>query len=380
MNGLFSGHLHRALPARGWRRRGQPNGWLRGGLRVALGWILMGSAVAAAQSTVPTHTEAAADEDKPKPRPSDAFPLGGDVRLDNTVGIGTFAPGESRRASYDLGLFLRAGVSLGHGMTLGAIQIVTKNLVTNADSGASRPYDTLLSDTILSFGWSPLTLDADGQPAPLLLPGGIKAGVSLTATLPTSRASQFQTRLVALTPGISLSKVDLLGGKLALAYSFGFTKNLNRETTAVLGADSFPSLARPDGPELVAGQTEISIGTLNTSFAFRNIVALTVLPTPRLAIGVTWVLFNNFKYNVFPADAYTSPFAKPGRGRSDLEWGLVSIAYTIDPQRVWTVSALAWTAAAPWSADNRTLRFPFFDLRSGADNYTSLGLSLNRAF
>ena len=320
------------------------------------------------------------DTAKRRQRPSDAFPLTGDVRLDNTVGLGTFVPGEARRASYDLGLFLRAALALGNGVSLAALQTVSKNLVTNVDSGAARPYDTVFGDTLLTTSWSPQQVGADGSARPWLLPGGLKVAAGLALALPTSRASRFQTRLFALTPSVSLGKPDWLGGRLAVSYALGFTKNFNRLTTSAVDTVNFPSLARPEGPELVAGQTEIATGALNTSFAVRNTLAVTWLPTPRLSVGLTYVLYNNFKYNDFSADAWTSANAKPGNGRADLQWGMVAVGYSFDPDQQWTLSALALTASPPWSADNRTLRFPFFDFRSAADNYTGFSLSVSRAF
>ncbi len=313
-------------------------------------------------------------------RPSDAFALSGDVRLDNTVGLGTFVPGEARRVSDDLGVLLRAALTLGHGVGLTALQTVSKNLATNVDSGAARLYDTVVGDTLLVANWSPVRGDEAGRPLPLLLPGGLKVTASLALALPTSRASRFQTRLFALTPGFSVLKPDWLGGRLTVVYAFGFTKNFNRLTTTAVDASNFPTLARPDGPELISGQSEIATGALNTSFAVRNTFAVAWMPTPRLAVGLTYALYNNFKYNDFSNDVWTSANAKPGNGRADLQWGLVSVGYSLDPDQQWTLTALAVTASPPWSADNRTLRFPFFDWRSSADNYTSLGLAVNRAF
>jgi hypothetical protein len=341
-------------------------------------------ALAWAQSSEAVRAELASEQEEEEgkhvARPSDAFPLSGEVRLDNTIGLGTFTPGEARRASYDLGLFLRAAVTLGHGISVGALQTVSKNLVSNVDSNASRPYDTVVGDTLLTCAWTPLLSEDGGNPKPWLLPGGIKLTATLAATLPTSRASHFQTRVLGLTPGVSLVKSDLFHGRLGLVYAFGLTKNFNRLTTTSVDAVNFPSLARPDGPELLSGQSEIATGTVNTAFALRNTLAVNWLPTSRVAVSLTYVLYNNFKYNDYPADSWTAPYAKPGRGRSDVQWGLVSVGYTVDHDQKWTVSALALTASPPWSADNQTLRFPFFDFRSAADNYTSISLSVNRAF
>ena len=362
---------------------GGHHAWRVSAARWLLCLLLLTTRLAWGQSPAGVRADLASeeqDETKLTPRPSDAFPLNGDVRLDNTVGLGTFVPGEARRTSYDLTLFLRAGVALGHGASVGALQTVSKNIATNADNSSARPYDTVVGDTLVTFGWTPQRTGTDGRTQPLLLPGGIRLSASLIAALPTSRASRFQTRWLALTPSLSLAKPDLFHGKLSVVYALGFTKNFNRLTTTAVDAVNFPSLARPDGPELISGQSEIATGTLNAAFAVRNTLAVTWLPTPRVAVGLTYVLYNNFKYNDFSADGYTAAQAQSGRGRADVQWGLVSVGYTFDPDQKWTLSALALTAAPPWSADNQTLRFPFFDFRSSADNYTSLSLSVNRAF
>lgn len=342
--------------------------------------VVLGTPLSASAQMMGSTTTDVTTKDTVSVKPSAAFPLFGEVRLDNALSLGTFAPGEARRTSVDLTFILRAGVRLGHGLTAGVVQPVIKNVVTYAESNASRPYDTLIADTLLTGAWAPGHSNAEGKWIPLVLPGGVRPALTLMAALPVSRASRFQTRLLALTPGVSFTKADILGGKLSVFYSFGFTKNFNRLTTTAVGAETLGVLARPLGPELVSGQTEISTGTLNVAFALRNTLAVTWMPTSRLSVGATYLLFNNFRYNDFAADEWTSVNAKSGRGRADVQWGIVSAAYTFDPAEAWTLSGTLLTAAPVWSADNETFRFPFYDFRSAADNYTSVSVTVSRTF
>ena len=54
--------------------------------------------------------------------------------------------------------------------------------------------------------------------------------------------------------------------------------------------------------------------------------------------------------------------------------------YTLDKAETTSLGLDATTISAPFSADNSTFRFPFFDFRSLSDNYTSVSLTLTRAF
>jgi hypothetical protein len=314
-----------------------------------------------------------------KEEPASArFPINGEIRVDTMLSAGTFAPGESRRSGFDTILGYRFAFVLPHGFTLSASELITKTLVTYADSGASRPQDTTFGDVFLGASWGPRIRKADGKFEPWLLPGGIRPGFGLTFTVPNSRASRFQGKYGAFTPTISLAMADLLGGHVSLAYSFGFIKNLHRFTNATVSQGDFPTLARPSGPELAG--SEILTSTANVSFAFRNMLAANVKFNDRWSASLTWLLFNNFRYYDAPADEFTSIYAKSGRGRSDSQWGIAAVTYGLDAESLWTLSAQAFTVAPPFSADNQTYRFPFYDFRSTADNYTSVGLELQRTF
>lgn len=321
-------------------------------------------------------TTVAAEAEKPK-LPSASFPLSGDIRADLGVSGGSLVPGYSNRTNVDTGFFLRAGYLIGHGLSAGGSVVISKNLVPDPDGGATRPYDTLVGDTLLSLSWSPQEINAEGKEVPMTFPGGLRLGASLGGSLPTSRAAHLQTRLFSLSPGISVSRPKLFG-KLNLAYSFGVTKNFHQYTNAAVDTSLYPSLARGDGAEQQG--THTLIGTGNTSFAFRNIVSVSYSFTDRLSLSAIYLLFNNFRYYDAPVDQFTSANAVGGRGRSDSQIAFLSLGYTVDEDELWSVSALILTSSPPFSADNKTYRFPLFDFRSLADNYTNFSFSVNRSF
>lgn len=331
------------------------------------------SATPASPSAPPT-----ASLDKKEELPSARFPINGEIRLDTMLSAGTFAPGESRRPGFDTILGYRFAFVLPAGFTLSASELITKTLVTNADSGAVRPDDTTFGDVFLGASWGPRIRKADGKFAPYLLPGGIRPGFGLTYTVPNSRASRFQGKYGAFTPSVSLTMADLVGGHLSIVYGFGFVKNLNKFTNATVSASAFPTLARPGGPELVG--SDVLTSAANISYAFRNMLAVNVKFNDRWSASLTYLLYNNFRYYDAPADQFTSVYAKPGRGRSDSQWGIAAVTYGLDADSLWTLSAQTFTVAPPFSADNQTFRFPFYDFRSSADNYASVGLELQRTF
>lgn len=333
-----------------------------------------GTGTGASAATATASTEVV--EKKEEASASSKFPISGDVRFDTMFSAGTFAPGESRRSGFDTILGYRFAFALPAGFTLAASQLITKTIVTNADSGAVRPDDTTFGDLFLSASWAPRITKADGTKAPYLLPGGVRIGLGLTFAVPNSRLSRFQGKYGALTPAISLSRPKLFDGRLSLSYSFAVVKNFNKYTNAVVSADEFPTLARPSGPELAG--SDILTSAANTSFSLRNMVAASVEITKSLEFSLTYLLFNGYRYYSAPDDQYTSVYAKSGRGRADSQWGIVALTYSFD--KAWSLAAQAYTVSPPFSADNKTFRFPFYDFRSTADNYSSVGLELQRNF
>lgn len=320
---------------------------------------------------------------KKKAKPSEAFPLTGSVSLAPSIPSGAFVTGEANRTGLDMTLTLSTTYAIMPGLNLTATQNINKNLVTNADSGASRPYDTSISDTILSLGWSPRVSDGKGGTKAFRLPGGIGMSLGLVGNIPVSRASKYVGRYTSLTPTMNFNKGGLLGGKLLLVAGIGVLNNFNKYTqssTEPVGTNDVAlALTRTGGAEALSNGN-IATGSNLTSFALRSLAVANFQITDRWSFGLTYMLFNGFRYFDAPQDEYTGKYARVGRGRVDTQWGIASLNYNIDADGIWSASLYSFTASPPFSADGKTYRFPFFDFRSTADNFSSIGLQASRSF
>lgn len=310
--------------------------------------------------------------------PSESFPLSGEVSLGASVASGTLVSGEGNRPGVDGYLSLRAVYQFMPGLSLSASELVYHNIVTNADSGAVRPYNTDILDPFVTLAFSPQTTAEDGTRKPFTLPGGIRIGTSVTARPPVSRASHYATQYFAIGPAVSLSRPNLFG-MLSLAIGTSIVKNFNKSTNAAVDGTEFRALGRPNGAEQLSGNL-IATSTVNVSFYLRHSLSASLQLTERLNFSLMYLLINSFSYYDAPSDQYASKNAVPGRGRSDTQWGIASATYGFDKAGHTSISLAAYTISAPFSADNKTYRFPFYDFRSTADNYSSLNLSLSQAF
>lgn len=320
---------------------------------------------------------------KKKARPSEAFPLTGSVSISPYIPGGSFVMGEGRRSGLDLQFGLSVRWAIMPGLSLTANQNVNKNVIPNADSGNVREYDTSITDTILVLGWSPRLDDGTGKPKPLTLPGGIRLNFGLVANVPMSRSSKFLGRYTTLVPNFTLIKGGLFGGKLTLVSGFGVVNNFNKYTQSSVepvGSDDVAvAIARPGGAEALSNGN-IASGANITSFAMRSLGVVSVQVSERFSASLTYMLFNGFRYFDAPNDEFAGKYARVGRGRLDSQWGIVSLGYQLDAEGVWNTSMYSFTASPPFSADGTTYRFPFFDLRSTSDNFTSVGVDLSRSF
>ena len=73
-------------------------------------------------------------------------------------------------------------------------------------------------------------------------------------------------------------------------------------------------------------------------------------------------------------DADGNPVAKTGMGRSDRLGGSVSVSYDITDKL--SLSFNVGSGGPPLTADNKRLRFPFFDWESAVGNSVSYSLSI----
>lgn len=355
-------------------------------------------------ATIGTVAGATAQSATVKAKPK-TWPLGGLVTLSGSAGLGTFVAGEQNRPSVGTSLNLLVNFRPMPGLTLMVSQNINKTLVDNAgDAFAPRSRNTNIDDLLLVASWTPMLADdgpkvelseakkkalaaaaatnptlvtAAGAGKPLTLPGGVRVSFLGIIGLPTSKLSQYQTRYLNLIGAVNFTKSWKY---ITLTYQPRFQKQLHRYSNPIVPAEvagSTLGVAREGGAEAI-GEGLVANGANNISWAFRNALIANIPGPGNLSFQVFYFLLHQYRYYDAPKDEFSSQYAKEGTGRTDLQLGQVAANYVLPGG--WFASASVSTFSQPWSADNQTLRFPFFDLRSASDNITTVGLSLTRAF
>ncbi len=332
------------------------------------------------------------------------WPIGGLVSLSGSAGIGTFVAGEQNRPSVSSSLNLLVNFQPMPGLTLMVSQTINKTFADFAeDPFAPRLRNTSIDDILLVASWSPMVSDdaprkemsdaekkalaaaaatnptlvtAVGAGKPLTLPGGVRLSFLGLAQLPTGKSSQFQGRYIALTGAANFSRAF---GPVSLTYQPRFQKQFHKYTSAVIendGAVPF-ALGRDGGAESISDNL-VATNQQNVSWAVRNALICNIAASENLSFQVFYFLLHQFRYYDAPLDELSSQFARGGTRMFDLQFGSITANYVLPAN--WFASLSVATFSMPWSADNSTLRFPFFDFRSTSDNITSLNIGLTRSF
>ncbi len=363
-------------------------------LTVAVGTAWPGAARATADDADKAAAAATAT------KPSADFPLGGMVALGSTVGLGTFVPGPQNRGSVSSSLTLMPRLRIANGLNISLRQDVSKTLVDNADDPwAPRPRNTALSDTLIMVSYAPRiaseegdtsgkaaaaataatnpTMGGGGTGKPLTLPGGIAVSTVGMIGLPTSKISQFRTRILSLHGAVNFSR-GFLDSKLSVIWQARVDKFFHRYSNWVVDYEGLADqpIARTGGVESL-GDNLVATRSQNTSFGFRNTLMGNYNINDAWSMSMSYTLFNSYTHTSSPIDEFSSAYATEGRGRTDLQLGSISASWAIAG---WVVSADTTTYSALFSSDNQTFLFPFFDFRTAAANITTFSLSVSRSF
>lgn len=293
------------------------------------------------------------------------FPIGAIIIYENSIGIGTFVPGEyTDRPLWSMLLSLRPFVRLADNMRLVARIDLAKDIIENADSALATKGETLISDFILTYDVTPIVT----EPVSGL---SLRGWIDLLA--PVSLASQAQTRILTLRGGLGLSKSFEW---VNLYYQTRFDYNFNRS--------KYPAfdVANSAEPPCLSAKSLDSGGSVcgsrsNTQFQFMNRLTVEFVPVERLGITIDFLVYNSFGYEM-PDDGFTPDNAKPGIGQRDLTAGTVEVSYQVLDQLGLALGTS--TVQTPKTLDNEGFRFPFFDYRSTSDNLTTIYLDVIATF
>lgn len=210
---------------------------------------------------------------------------------------------------------------------------------------------------------------------------GISAG--LGATIPTSRVSRVQNLYTTLSPSVSLGRSF---GPFSLNYGFGFSKNFNQfRVVAQSNEGQFERAVniRDGGAERAGANFVEQSGYLGEWSTSHSLSAGLALKNVSLSLG--WSFADVWTYRTdlnAPSSLDGVTIRDPGgdsrRGHSQFMTGSIGMSYALP---VWEnrigLSARLATSQPPKTADNRRVRFPFWDTQSANLSYTSLGFTLS---
>jgi len=186
-------------------------------------------------------------------------------------------------------------------------------------------------------------------------------------TLPTSQASITSKLYTQIVPTLQAAvKFD----RLSFAYTISYSHSFNKYTSLTMDPDEVDVLSRHAGVELV-GSSDIAQDGVLTEIELANqfMIGVSILDNLSLNVGLgfvdAWTYDNG---TITKDDEYTSEYAHVGRGHQQISQGVISLGYK---PADWVGLNFSMVSTQPWkTADNKTLRFPWFDTVSPSKNFT----------
>lgn len=188
---------------------------------------------------------------------------------------------------------------------------------------------------------------------------GIRIGGDLRVTLPTSKFSQFSSRIMTLGPSVNVSKTFKVLGGLTFVYAARFTGRFHRFTTRQNQGPATENAGCPAAT--IAGSdvldaTECRRNTGGRNVAFDVIHGPTVVFNPHERLNISASLF--MQRGWVPAMAATDGL--PAIGVQTRDFIGFSIGVTYQPWDVVGFTLGAFTFANQLALDGKTI-FPLFN-------------------
>jgi hypothetical protein len=314
-------------------------------------------------------------------KPEDTKPWKVGASLTQWIGQGTFVK-DSFAATPDYGYLaaLTASYRVHEKVSVGTRFVWIQQLTTTHKDGGTIPREATVWDTVVSASAPKLYKEETT---------GIELGAGASVYLPISKASRAQQRLFGLGLRGNVGKTfEKIGpGDLSFGISSILVKNFGP------AAPDNDYNKHPTG-ELCRASNRDDNGSCLTSNATNNFfvisdfnVAYTFLEDWTVSIDL--LIWNSVSRNLsgsnVPTDLAagsnivvgTSPYATSRSSQSDLSIGTIALSYAITKNFSAGVSLYTYQPLFIQDGSNsRGLRFPFWDFRSAAENYSSFNLDL----
>jgi hypothetical protein len=215
--------------------------------------------------------------------------------------------------------------------------------------------------------------------------GGPMLFGSLSSQIPTSEASRVSSLVTSL--GGRVTAAQPVSG-VFLSFGTGFRKNFHRYTHPIRNPstgetfvtrdglvveDLRTGIARAGGNEL-SGATYFDGGSNNTSMVLSNSISAFYPASEKIGLGLSYSLSHSWTYESYDLDELSGVGASAGRGRCDGHGASLFVTYQ-------ALANLGFSAAvsdggATRTADDKSIRFPFFNSDGPESNMTSFSLSV----
>jgi hypothetical protein len=214
--------------------------------------------------------------------------------------------------------------------------------------------------------------------------GGPQIFGSLALQLPTSESSRIETLRTSVGARLSASQPV---GPVFISLGTGYRKNFHEYTHPTRNpntGDPFTTrdglvveelvtgIARNGGSEL-AGATYFEGESNNTSMVWSNSLSAFWPVTEKLGIGISYNLSHSWTYESYELDELSGVGAKEGRGRRDSHGGGIFANYQALDQLAFGLGMA--TGGPTRTADDKRVRFPFFNLEGPESNMTTFFIS-----
>jgi hypothetical protein len=300
-----------------------------------------------------------------------AVPGGFSVALGTQMSFGqsTFqlGGGYARDPMVDWSLSLSPSYMFSDGTRVSASASLSQELTQSG--GDDDPQTIIFSDIGLSAGRSLYQFK-----------GGPQIFGSLSMQLPTSESSRIETLRTSVGARLSASQPV---GKVFLSFGTGFRKNFHEYTHPTRNPNTgnpyttrdglvieevVTGIARTGGSEL-AGATYFEGESNNTSMVWSNSISAFWPATETLGFGISYNLSHSWTYESYPLDELSGVGARAGRGRRDSHGGSIFANWQVLDQLAF--SAGMASGGPTRTADDKRIRFPFFNFEGPESNMTT---------
>jgi hypothetical protein len=280
--------------------------------------------------------------------------------------------GYARDPMVDWSLSLSPSYMFSDGTRLSASASLSQELTQS--SGDDDPQTIIFSDIGLSAGRSLYRFK-----------GGPQIFGGLSVQLPTSESSRVETLRTSVGARLSASQPV---GKVFISLGTGFRKNFHEYTHPTRNPNTgnpyttrdglvieevVTGIARTGGSEL-AGATYFEGESNNTSMVWSNSISAFWPATETLGLGISYNLSHSWTYESYPLDELSGVGASEGRGRRDSHGGSIFANWQVLDQLAF--SAGMATGGPTRTADDKRIRFPFFNFEGPESNMTTFFLGV----